>query len=92
MEQLLFPPPRPAYRPGFETAKVTWSYSLREKSRQCLARYYYDYYGSSTAKALSDPEKDRLRFLKKLTNCHLRAGDILHQSLRSYLNGVVRLT
>ena len=86
MEQPLFPPSRPAYRPGFETAKVTWSYSRGESSRQCLAHYYYEYYGSSTVKAFSDLDKSRLRFLKKLTNCHLRAGDILHQSLRSYLN------
>ncbi len=86
MEQPLFPPPRPAYRPGLKTAKTTWSYSRRESSKQCLAHYYFEYYGSSTTKALDDPDKGKLRFLKKLSNCHLRAGQLLHQSLSTYLS------
>ncbi len=62
-----------------------WSYSRRGTLEQCLRKYYYQYYGSNLNTAKNDPEKETLRFLKKLQNRHLRSGDILHFVIRWYL-------
>jgi len=62
-----------------------WSYSRRGTLEQCPRKYYYQYYGSNLNTAKNDPEKEKLRFLKKLQNRHLRTGDILHFVIRWYL-------
>ena len=73
---------------GTESHKSTfseWSYSRRGMLEQCARKYYYEYYGSNLQKAKEDPQKEKLRFLKKLQNRHLRSGDILHYVIRWYL-------
>ena len=62
-----------------------WSYSRRGALEQCPRKYYYQYYGSNRRTAKNDPQKEKLRFLKKLQNRHLRSGDILHFVIRWYL-------
>ena len=62
-----------------------WSYSRRGTLEQCPRKYYYQYYGSNRRTAKNDPQKEKLRFLKKLQNRHLRSGDILHFVIRWYL-------
>ena len=65
--------------------QLKWSFSKRGMLEQCPRKYYYQYYGSHKDKAKSDPHKEKLRFLKKLQNRHLRSGDILHYVIRWYL-------
>ena len=62
-----------------------WSYSRRGMLEQCPRKYYYQYYGSNLNTAKNDPHKEKLRFLKKLQNRHLRSGEILHYVIRWYL-------
>ena len=62
-----------------------WSYSRRGTLEQCARKYYYQYYGSNLNTAKKDPQKETLRFLKKLQNRHLRSGDILHYVIRWHL-------
>lgn len=62
-----------------------WSYSRRSLFEQCLRAYYYKYYGAKSGAAKSEPLKPQLRFLKSLSNRHLRAGILLHLVLRTYL-------
>ena len=62
-----------------------WSYSRRGVLEQCPRKYYYQYYGSSSKKANDDPQKEKLSFLKKLQNRHLRTGSLLHLVIRTYL-------
>ena len=62
-----------------------WSYSRRGMLEQCPRKYYYQYYGSNLNTAKNDPHKEKLRFLKKLQNRHLRSGDILHYVIRWHL-------
>lgn len=62
-----------------------WSYSHRNVLEQCARRYYYQYYGSLLMTSNNDPQKEKLNFLKKLENRHLRIGDILHSVIRTYL-------
>jgi ATP-dependent exoDNAse (exonuclease V) beta subunit len=64
---------------------LVWSFSKRGMLEQCPRRYYYQYYGSNKNTAKNDPQKEKLRFLKKLQNRHLRTGDILHYVIRWYL-------
>ena len=64
---------------------LEWSYSRRGVLEQCPRKYYYQYYGSSSKKSNSDPQKEKLRFLKKLQNRHLRTGSLLHLVIRTYL-------
>jgi CRISPR/Cas system-associated exonuclease Cas4 (RecB family) len=64
---------------------IKWSYSRREVLEQCPRRYYYQYYGANLRAAVAEPLKDTLRFLKTLGNRHLRAGEILHLVVKSYL-------
>jgi hypothetical protein len=63
---------------------VEWSYSRRSTLEQCPRKYYFDYYGSALHRAASDPQKARLRGLKKLQNRHERAGEIVHQVIADY--------
>jgi hypothetical protein len=65
---------------------VEWSYSRRDLFEHCLRWYYYTYYGASAKTAKSEPLKQELRFLKSLSNRYLRAGDLLHVVIRTYLN------
>ena len=62
-----------------------WSYSRRGVLEQCSRKYYYQYYGSNLNTAKNDPQKEKLHFLKKLQNRHLRSGDILHFVISWYL-------
>ena len=62
-----------------------WSYSRRNVLEQCARRYYYQYYGSLLKPSNSDPQKEKLNFLKNLENRHLRIGNILHSVIRTYL-------
>jgi hypothetical protein len=72
--------------PVVKRASIAWSYSRRGVLEQCPLRYYYEYYGSNLRTAEAEPRKEQLRFLKKLSNRHLRAGDIAHFVIRAYLN------
>ena len=64
---------------------LEWSYSRRGVLEQCPRKYYYQYYGSSSKKSNDDPQKEKLHFLKKLQNRHLRTGSLLHLVIRTYL-------
>ncbi len=64
-----------------------WSYSRREAFEKCQRLYYYLYHGASARLAKSDPQKERLKFLKNLTNRHMRAGDLMHLAIRCSLKG-----
>ena len=68
-----------------KSGSIAWSHSRRDVLAQCPLRYYFDYYGSNSRVALSEPRKEQLRFLKKLSNRHMRAGDIAHFVIRAYL-------
>lgn len=61
-----------------------WSYSRRGLFEQCLRAYYYRYYGAKAGTAKNEPLKEELRFLKSLSNRHLRAGELLHLVIRTY--------
>jgi hypothetical protein len=63
---------------------VEWSYSRRHMLEQCPRRYYYHYYGASARKAEAERQKERLRFLKGLSNRYLRTGELLHLAIRTY--------
>ena len=52
---------------------------------RCLLWYYFHYYGARAGTAKDEPRKQELRFLKKLSNRHLRAGEIMHLVIRTYL-------
>ena len=65
---------------------MLWSYSRRSLLERCPRAYYYQYYGANRNTARAEPLKERLHFLKSLTNRHLRAGDIVHLVIRTYLN------
>jgi hypothetical protein len=68
-----------------------WSYSRRETFEKCQRLYYYQYYGGSARCAKADPLKQKLRFLKGISNRYLRAGGIMHAAisctLRARANG-----
>ena len=66
-------------------ALLSWSYSRREALEQCPRRYYYQYYGSHSRLAKTEPQKPPLQFLKKLSNRYLRPGEIVHLVIRTYL-------
>ncbi len=65
--------------------QLKWSFSKRGMLEQCPRKYYYQYYGSNKSKAVNDPYKKKLAFLKVLQNRHLRTGNILHKFIRLYL-------
>ena len=68
-----------------EHSLIEWSYSRREMFERCLLWYYFHYYGARAGTAKDEPRKQELRFLKKLSNRHLRAGEIMHLVIRTYL-------
>lgn len=57
---------------------------------QCPLRYYFEHYGSILRMAQAEPRKERLRFLKELSNRHLRGGMILHLVIRTYFKRLQR--
>ena len=63
---------------------IEWSYSKRGVLEQCPRKYYFGYYGSAVRKARGEPQKARLRALKKLKNRNERAGEILHRVIAHY--------
>jgi len=67
-----------------ESLKMKWSYSRRDELERCPRQYYYDYYGSTARLAPSEPLKQRLRELRKLSNYYLRAGNLLHLAIQTY--------
>ena len=71
--------------PAREHSRIEWSYSRRELFERCLMWYYFNYYGAKSGTAKNEPRKQELRFLKSLSNRHLRAGEILHLVIRTYL-------
>lgn len=78
------PPPAPdpqAEQPVAGSRLKEWSYSRREVFEKCQRLYYYQYYGASARTAKTDPQKERLRFLKGITNRYMRAGDIMHWAI-----------
>ena len=71
-----------------EHSKIKWSYSRRETFDRCLRQYYYQYYGANQRTAKAEPYKDKLKFLKELSNRHLRIGEIIHIIIRTCLNNL----
>jgi len=65
-------------------SQIEWSYSRRQTLEQCARRYYYDYYGAKARLAITDPQKDDIRFLSTLSNRYLRSGEILHIAIRLF--------
>jgi hypothetical protein len=64
-----------------------WSYSRRDVFEKCQRLYYFLYYGASGRHAKADPQKQRLKFLKKISNRHMRAGSIMHRAISCSLRG-----
>lgn len=69
-----------------KSTSIAWSYSRRSALEQCPLSYYFEYYGTKKRTAVAEPRKEQLRFLKGLSNRHLRAGEIAHLVIRTYLN------
>lgn len=66
-------------------AAVSWSHSKRSAKERCLLSYYFTYYGSKKRIALSEPHKERLRFLNdRVQTRHLFAGSILHSVIKTF--------
>jgi hypothetical protein len=67
------------------STSIEWSYSRRDLFERCLRWYYYTYYGAAAKMAPTDPMKPQLKRLKKLSNRYLRAGELLHLIIRTYI-------
>lgn len=76
---------RPDPIPASSLKGIAWSYSRRTTLEHCPRRYYYAYYGSSARTALHEPQKEKLKLLKRLSNRHERVGQILHLAVASFL-------
>lgn len=61
---------------------IRWSYSRRSVLEQCPRRYYYEYYGGSSAS--SDPQRDLISRLKNVQTRHELAGNVLHTVIAGY--------
>lgn len=68
----------------------TWSYTRRTRVEGCLSAYYYDYYGAAVHSAKTEPHKQELRALRKLSNRHLRTGEHLHLVIRTALKALCK--
>jgi CRISPR/Cas system-associated exonuclease Cas4 (RecB family) len=68
--------------------KIAWSNSKRQVLRQCPRKFYYQYFGASKKNAFSQPFKDRLVFLKQLSNKYLLQGEIVHTIIANYFNKI----
>jgi len=69
--------------------EFSWSHSRYETFRECLRRYYYQYYaywGGWSADA--DPVARRLYILRNLKNRYLWAGAIVHDAVAGILERV----
>ncbi len=86
-QQILFEyKPRINYKVTDESASsVNWSYSRRNLFETCLLQYYYNYYGASKKITPNEPLKNQLHFLKQIKSIKMRAGEVLHLALRTYL-------
>lgn len=76
---------RPDPSPTSSLKGIAWSYSRRTTLEHCPRRYYYTYYGSSIRTAFHEPQKEKLKLLKRLSNRHERVGQILHLAVASFL-------
>jgi len=87
-QQYLFDDMRPESDDAdFQKELKGWSYTRREVFEKCQRLYYYQYYGATARLAISDQQKPRLRFLKMLSNRHMRVGKIMHWAIRCTLKG-----
>lgn len=66
------------------TSSLKWSYSRRGTLEQCPRRYYYLHYAANSRLAKAEPNKEKIKFLKGLSNRYLRTGEILHLIIRTY--------
>ena len=83
--ELVSPSSSVSARPVLSLDRVAWSYSRRGVLEQCPRRYYYKYFGAGRHVAISDDTKERLRFLKGLSNRYERVGILLHRAVAKYL-------
>lgn len=79
------PKAKPAARTPKRILPPEWSHSRRDLFERCLLWYYYTYYGARKGVAQVEPLKEQLRLLKSLSNFNLRAGEIMHIVIRTYL-------
>lgn len=68
-----------------KVVKMRWSFSRLGAFAACPRLGYYHYFGGSKRKTLSEPQKERIQFLKQLSAGHLVAGEIVHKAIRAYL-------
>ena len=86
MQLELMPPIASApVRGDMGSSRVTWSYSRRDAFEQCPRRYFYQYYAASKRGSRLGDAGQRVRFLKELSNRHLRAGKLLHLGIAQFL-------
>jgi hypothetical protein len=63
---------------------ITWSNSKIGFLETCPRKYYFHYYGSKKRNALSEPKKNELIFLSKLSNRYLFPGTVVHDIIRLF--------
>ena len=64
-----------------EYPQFSWSYSRREKLRECPRKYYYHYYASHNGWEDDAPEAARVAYrLRRLTSIPLEIGDAVHKA------------
>ncbi|MEJ7778898.1 MAG: PD-(D/E)XK nuclease family protein [Daejeonella sp.] len=89
MEQFdLFGNPIPAVTaalPAVKPVKVHWSFSRLGAFVSCPRKGYHHYFGGSKRKAKTEPHKERIQFLKKLSTGQLVGGEIAHLVIKAYL-------
>jgi CRISPR/Cas system-associated exonuclease Cas4 (RecB family) len=66
--------------------KILWSFSKKGTLDSCPRKYYFQYYGSKKKTAIYEPNKDKLQFLKGLSNEHLIIGEIVHTVIQNHFN------
>ena len=79
MQLELMPPPVLRLQCGGDQGlnRITWSYSRRGAFEQCPRRYFYQYYAAAKRGSYLKDAGQRVRFLKGLSNRHLRAGALI---------------
>lgn len=65
-------------------ADMHWSYSRRSCLEQCPRRYYNTYFGANKRTAKQEAAKERLHFLKGLSNRYERTGALVHLAIKTY--------
>ncbi len=69
--------------------EFSWSHSRGETFRECLRRYYYQYYGHWGGwERGADPAVRKLYMLRNLKNRYLWAGSVVHDSVADLLGKV----